>query len=130
MVKIQHSCIRRVSCGTFPFRRAAPDNIVCAHLSGSVCLCGCVCVCLSVCVCVCVCVCVIVCVCLCVSLRGTTERLVRLRRAWKEFRCLVRGFSRLFAQDVFICKKLVKNIHFSSLWSMKSFFFFSMVFLF
>ena len=59
MVKIQHSCIGRVSCGTFPFRRAAPDNIVCAHLSGSVCLayvCVCVCVCLSVCVCVIVCV--------------------------------------------------------------------------
>ena len=66
----------------------------------------------SVCVCVFECMCVIVRVFVCVSLRGTTERLVRLRRAWKEFRCLVRGFSRLFAQDVFICKKLVKNIHF------------------
>ena len=72
----------------------------------------CVLVCICVCMTVYVCVRVYVWMCMSVCLQSGAERLVSLRTAWKEFRCLVRGFSRFFAKDVLVCKKLVKNIHF------------------
>ena len=95
-----------------PLRLGGSKDVRSGCMSSFECVYGCLCVCVCVCVCVCMCVCVSMFVGMCVFFQGGTERSVSLRTAWKEFRRLVGGFSRFFAEDVLVCKKLVKNIHF------------------